>query len=233
MLNFIKRIFGFDRSSGPLVRLPGSSSLGGYGYNKAKASPKIFFNKVLEKLESYDRDIVFSTPVDMLARNKFLALKSEVAIVSQLGNPIQRLELKEGEDLFTSLKYNYNISDYSVRLIFLLINDTCIGFLYEFKEVFTHQNSKLRLVFESVFENYKLSDSTTLNDFIQKSERNAVQVCDKNDNRIIILNNVLLNVFYIHDAAKLKDYFHSIQARKEESEEEIKRRRMENLNQNL
>ena len=233
MLNFFQKLFGFGRASGPIVRLPGSSSLGGYGYNKAKASPKIFFNKIQEKLESFDRDISFTTQVDLLNRNKFLALKSEESIVSQLGNPTQRLEIKEGEDLYTSLKYNHNISDYSVRLIFLLVNNVCIGFLYEFKEVFTHQNSKLRLVFESIYNNYKLSGSTTLEDFIQRGERNTVHVCDKNDNRIVILNNVLLNVFYLNEAGKIKDFFHDIQSRKEDTEEEIKRRRMENLSQNL
>jgi hypothetical protein len=107
------------------------------------------------------------------------------------------------------------------------------GFVYEFKEVFTTRNNKLELIYRSIFNNYLSGGVYSADDFISSVLKSGGTIHDKEGNLISISSTVLLTLFYIHDAAKLKSIFASLKARKDDNEREIEETRLNLLKENL
>ncbi len=202
-----------------------------YGQSRPKMSPLSFFNKIEERINVFVPDQAFKAKAAITEINKFIGLNSEAEIIALLGTPVLKSAYEDQGNEFESLKYNYSIFDYNVRLYFFLTNGNVCATLYEFKEVFPQKSQKLELIYRSLFNNYIASINE--DDFMRKALHESVYIADNKNNFIHISSHVLLNIFYVKNAAQLKMTFSSLKNNKDKNEREIEQQRLSQLKDNL
>jgi hypothetical protein len=119
---------------------------GSYGQNRPKLTPVSFFNKLEEKINAFSLDNSFKAKKNITEINRFIGFNNEDEIIASLGNPVVRSAYEDQGMQFSSLKYNYSIFDYNVRLYFFTVDEKVYAALYEFKEVFPQRSQKHELI---------------------------------------------------------------------------------------
>lgn len=208
-----------------------SSAGNNYGQSRPKMSSRSFFTKIEERINNFDQEKAFKAKTAITEINRFISWNTEEEIIAQLGAPILKSVYEDQGIEFLTLKFNYSIYDYNVRLFFFLIEGEVFSTLYEFKEVFPSKSQKLDLIYQSLFNNY--IDGVNAEEFLKTANQSSVYIADKNQNFVHISSHVLLNIFYVKNVSRLKNIFASLNVKKDNNEREIEQQRLSQLKNNL
>jgi hypothetical protein len=224
--------FGFLKKNGNRRNGRSANSYASaYSHSRPKMSPLSFFNKIEERVNAFHPDQSFKAKTAITEINRFIGLNTEEEIIAALGTPVIKSGYEDQGNEFNSLKYNYSIFDYNVRLYFFLIKGNVCATLYEFKEVFPQKSQKLELIFRSLFNNYIAGVNEE--EFMKRAMNESVFIADNKNNFVHISSHVLLNIYYVKNAAQLKMAFSSLKNTKEKNEREIEQLRLSQLKDNL
>jgi hypothetical protein len=229
LLDIIKSVFGKK------VEKPSNTTRSYYGSNgnRLRFTPLKYFPKIEEKLLAFKADNSFHSSKPVAEVNRYMVFKNQTEIFEALGNPVMTTENEENGHIFGGIKYNITIYDYSVRLFFLLIDEEVVGFIYEFKEMFSQKSNKLDLIFRSIFNNYLSDKKYIADEFIERAKDVGCSIHDEHANIIFVSCNMVLTLIYIKDSNHLKGVFSSSKSRKEEDKKDVERNRLDMLRDNL